>query len=256
MSGCKKKGPLCASKLGMDFIDPGTMARTRSPLPGPLGIYRHDFLDDLKISGPLSRIGPSPPAPPLTPDIRQGKYVFPVRGDCKYADTWAQARPGGRPHHGVDIFAEEGTAVCAVTDGYITLIANWPGAGLTVRHAADDKFGYEYMHLKDFHQSIIKAFGGLNQEFYDKPSISQIKRGRVRVNAGQVIGEVGCTGFRPRSRTDAHLHFQAYSDHRFQLNTQKGIDERINPYAFLAKLSTGSQPGEPANIRHYVFSKP
>lgn len=259
MSGCKQGGPLCASKLVRDFVDPGTMARTRSPLPGSLGIYRRDFLDDLKISGPVGRIGidrPLPSALPPTPDIRKGKYVFPVRGDCRYADTWEQARRGGRPHHGVDIFAKEGTEVCAIFGGYITLIANWLGAGLTVRLVADDKFGYEFMHLKNFHPSIINAFGGLKQEFYDKPSKNQIKRGRVRVEAGRVIGEVGRTGFKSSSTTDAHLHFQAYPDHRFLLNTEKGIDERINPYSFLAKLSSGAQEGEPANVRHYVFSKP
>ena len=210
-------------------------------------------------SGPISRIGELkiPPLPrPLsipTADIRRGKYAFPVRSGFYFKDTWGEARGGGRPHRGVDIFAQEGTKVCAVTSGYVTLLGNWPkGAGLTVRLDADDTYHYEFMHLKSFDPSMVKAFGGLKDTFYDQKSI---KTGRLWVKAGDNIGEVGRTGFKSNSPTDAHLHFQVYPPNARHLYPTKEDDSRIKPYVFLAKLSGDPQEGKTASVTHKVFSR-
>jgi murein DD-endopeptidase MepM/ murein hydrolase activator NlpD len=250
MAGGKQCGPLCISQLGAAYVDPGTLARTRTPLPGSLGIQRKNWTEDLQTSGVSGRTGPViqaplPPLPPLPPpDVRRRKYVFPVQGPCKFSDTWGEARKGKRPHRGVDIFAAEGTDVVALADGYITLIANWEGAGLTVRLAAFDNYGYEFMHLQSIDDAIIKAFGGVSDSFYDEPRPSQRKPGQMRAEAGKTkIGKVGCTGFKAKSPTSAHLHLQAFPDHRFLLNKKKGIDERINPYEFVRQLPTVVEDG-------------
>jgi len=109
----------------------------------------------------------------------------------------------------VDIFAREGTPVCAVTAGVIHTLATYPGAGITLKMLGQDGRGYGYMHLQGYAPGIMP--------------------GKL-VRTGEVIGYVGRTGIR---RGHAHLHFQVYADHCL------GKDELLNPYHFLAQLCQG-----------------
>lgn len=75
---------------------------------------------------------------------------FPVSGGCYYSDTWGAPRSGGRRHEGVDIIANEGTPLVAVTSGYIAkIVRDTPGSlgGNYFRLTAPDGTYFTYIHL-------------------------------------------------------------------------------------------------------------
>lgn len=131
--------------------------------------------------------------------------VSPVAGRCWTADTWQQARSGGRRHNGVDLIAASGTPVRAVVDG---VLVRWqwdqPGmrAGNAWYLATDDGTTYFYAHMSSF-------AGGLGPG--------------SRVGAGDVIGYVGSTG----NATTPHLHFE--------IRPRGGAP--INPYPYVAPIA-------------------
>ena len=180
--------------------------------------------------------------PVTRPLVKNGSYAFPVASPFYFKDTWNAARTG-HVHKGVDIFAIKTTRVYAITAGVITLLANWKGAGLTIRLKGSDGRGYEYMHLDDFEASLKAAFG-LPQDFYDQPDLKTRKWGRYDVSAGKPIGFVGSSGV---GNCAPHLHFQVFPNHRFIL------DERINLYAFLAELCTGIKDTVVKSVTSYVL---
>jgi len=209
------------------------------------------------VSGPISKKATRyPPGLKSEPSIRllkgwSGLYFFPVCGKYRRPiDSWDARRSRGRPHHGVDIVANEGTDVCAITDGYIARVANWRGAGLTISLAANDGRGYEYMHLQDFHPDL-KLY--LTPPQYRPGKYWTVRRKiKIYVGAGDVIGKVGKTGFRG---LQPHLHFQAYPDHNFRLNPypKKMIDERGNPFKFLQRII---KAGGKLQVGYISYSNP
>lgn len=221
-----------------------------------------DREDEMQISGPISK-EPSVALPPLaplgkptlapsqTPTTQQAgarvaiqpcpsqTYIFPVHGGItRFEDSWGKRRSRGRGHRGVDLYAVEGTPVVAVCDGTITRVYTGGSAGLTVRLNGADGNGYEYMHLKEVPDRLDP----------EDPNYKGTRRS-IRVSAGEVIGYVGRTGFREGSPTPAHLHFQAYPDHRFRFNSNKGIDERVDPYPLLEHIAGLRSPDAPARRR-------
>ena len=111
--------------------------------------------------------------------------VFPVAGSkSKIKDLWGARRAGGtRKHKGIDIHAQKGTPVVAITDGVIverdhTLIG---GKTLWLKSKTHGWTAY-YAHL-------------------DKQTV---KEGQY-VRKGQVIGTIGNTG--NARTTPPHLHF-------------------------------------------------
>lgn len=113
--------------------------------------------------------------------------VFPVRPRCYFIDTWMEARGTDRKHEGVDIIANRGQEVLAVTDGTITKMYTADTAKLSgnaVRLTMGDGTYFFYAHLDAFAPGI--AVG-------------------TKVAAGQVIGTVGSTG-----ATTPHLHFEVH----------------------------------------------
>ncbi len=131
--------------------------------------------------------------------------VSPVEGRCWTADTWQQARPGGRSHNGVDLIAATGTPVRAVVDG-VLVRWQWDQPGLRAGNAwylaTNDGTTYFYAHMSGF-------AGGLGPG--------------SRVGAGEVIGYVGATG----NATTPHLHFE--------IRPRGGSP--INPYPYVAPIS-------------------
>jgi murein DD-endopeptidase MepM/ murein hydrolase activator NlpD len=155
---------------------------------------------------PNSKVGRVTPA---LYEWDQSNYCFPVSGPYSFRNSWGDYRSGGRYHHAVDIFAQEGAPVYAITAGVIDTLANWPEAGITLLMRGRDGKGYGYMHLQGY-----------------APGIAEGKA----VSAGELIAFVGRTGLRA---SPAHLHFQIYADQRLDRN------DLLNPYYLLARLCHG-----------------
>ena len=115
-------------------------------------------------------------------------YPFPVkdRSLSSVASGFGDPRDGGaRDHHGIDIFAPRGTAVLAVTDGFVR--TDETPVGGRVIWLRDQRAGRNlyYAHLDDW----------------------AVQSGTT-VRVGDVIGYIGNTG-NARS-TQPHLHFGIY----------------------------------------------
>ena len=139
-----------------------------------------------------------------------------------------RARSGGRRHEGIDIFADEGTPIHAITGG--TVVQGFDGGnlgGVVVRIQGDDGRYYYYAHLKE-------------------GSTDHLEVGQ-RINAGDVIGGVGNTG--NAATTPAHLHFQVRED-----------GEWINPFEFIKNLPDAEEiltgAGVPGASRRPVRDRP
>lgn len=121
-----------------------------------------------------------------------GSLPFPVE-DATQRDIgsfFGVARDGGaRKHHGVDIFAEKGTPVTAVIDGYVRTGTSARGGEHVWLSGSMIGFGsarYYYAHLNSF----------------------AVESGD-RVKKGDILGYVGNTG--NAITTPPHLHFGIYS---------------------------------------------
>ena len=130
-------------------------------------------------------------------------YPFPVSGgeNKNVKSFWADPRDSGsRSHEGVDIFADRGTPVIAVTNGRISKVDN---KGL----------GGKQVWLKG------KSFG--NTIYYAHLDSIAVKKGK-RVKVGDTLGFVGNTG--NAETLPPHLHFGIYKS--------KGA---INPLSYIKK---------------------
>lgn len=119
-------------------------------------------------------------------------HSFPIRGPHSYgtsANRFGAPRSGHR-HQGQDVLAATGTTLVAVHDGKVTAKqyqAGGAGNYLVIR--GDEGLDSVYMHLR-------------------RPAT--VDKGD-RVESGQRIGEVGCTG----SCSGSHLHFELWTPHWF-----------------------------------------
>jgi Peptidase family M23 len=119
--------------------------------------------------------------------------AFPVDGQCAFADTWMAPRAGvdstGNPnvHEGVDIIANSGVPIRAVTDGQITRLSTSTRGGIQLYLTQPDGTYFFHGHLSRYADGIV---AGSN------------------VKAGDVIGYVGQTGDAVYSV--AHLHFEVH----------------------------------------------
>ena len=114
--------------------------------------------------------------------------VFPVQPACYFIDTWQEARGATRLHEGVDIIANRGTPLLAVSDGVITRTYNVATSALSgngLRLTAADGTYFFYAHLDSIAPGIAAG---------------------TAVKAGQVIGFVGSTG----NTNTNHLHFEVH----------------------------------------------
>jgi virulence factor Mce-like protein len=122
---------------------------------------------------------PHLPFPPFGDfEARPGdEFIWPVQGEVT---SGFGPRSGGM-HTGLDIDADTGTPVVAARAGVVVLADEYYGYGSTVIIDHGDEFSSLYGHLSEY----------------------ATKSGR-RVEPGEVIGLVGCTG----SCTGDHLHFE------------------------------------------------
>jgi len=111
--------------------------------------------------------------------------------------------PGRKFHHGIDIQADEGVKIRAVTDGYVYFARKSArGGGLQVLMRAPNGLKFKYAHMSEI----------------------LVKKGS-RVAAGQVIGRVGSAG---RS-LGPHLHLEIYR------NKGRNTDDFVDPRKFVCK---------------------
>jgi murein DD-endopeptidase MepM/ murein hydrolase activator NlpD len=146
-----------------------------------------------------------------TPPGLSPGYVFPIEGPYDFGD--AQARFGasryGHIHEGQDLFAKSGTPEVAVSDGVVVdgeaengRYSGGRGNYLVIYRPEDDR-SFVYMHML-------------------KPPTLRIGD---HVHAGQVIGQLGCSG----SCEGPHLHFEI----RVGKATLRSDTKPIDPLPYL-----------------------
>jgi murein DD-endopeptidase MepM/ murein hydrolase activator NlpD len=104
----------------------------------------------------------------------------------RLANSWGAARPGGRRHEGIDIFAPKGTAVISTTRGIVTRVGVNRLGGQIVGVLGPGLEWHYYAHLDRF---------------------GTFREGDI-VHPGDVLGYVGNTG--NARGTAAHLHYGIY----------------------------------------------
>lgn len=140
-------------------------------------------------------------------------YRFPVAGarNTDIKSFWGADRDGGkRSHEGIDIFADRGTDLLAVTDGKI--------------QRREGGLGGKQIWLYDRERRIRVYYAHLDE---------QVAKDGAMVRAGDVVGKVGNTG--NARTTPPHLHFGTYLSKRGAVNplgfvkTQPKAVLEINP---------------------------
>lgn len=137
------------------------------------------------------------PSAEFTPDAT-ARYACPVGFIHNFVDTWGAPRSGGRRHQGTDVFAPLGSGAYAVTDGVITKHSTGGLGGIALWLRSDS-----------------------GDEFYYAHNVRNIAQVGQRVQAGELIAEVGQTG--NAATTPPHVHFQLHP----------GGGAPVNPYPFL-----------------------
>jgi murein DD-endopeptidase MepM/ murein hydrolase activator NlpD len=173
----------------------------------------------LSAAGDVATVRPPRSAPVAIAEgleVGPAGLAIPVAGvkPNQLADTFTQARAGGRRHDAIDIMAPEGTPVIAATDGTVEkLFFSNGGGGITIYvRSPDQHWTYYYAHLSAYAPGLAEG--------------QQVRR-------GQLIGRVGHTG--DASAAGPHLHFAI---------NQMAPGERwwqgspINPYPLLAGKKT------------------
>lgn len=130
-------------------------------------------------------------------DAVRGLYC-PVIGPHQVLSNYGDSRPGG-PHQGDDIRADTGQRVRSILPATVvrTPSGSWVGIGIIIRDVAGNEWWYAHL------------------------SSRSVRVGQ-KVEAGEVIGAVGCTG----RCTGSHLHFEYHP---------RG-GNAVNPYRILSAI--------------------
>lgn len=119
--------------------------------------------------------------------VPAGSYLFPVAGPARFSDDWLAARPGGRSHQGIDIFAAAGTPIVAVADGSLYNVGYNGLGGWRLWLRDGNGTTYYFAHLTAF---------------------APAAREGASVTRGTVVGYVGTSG--DAQGTSPHLHFEIH----------------------------------------------
>lgn len=137
---------------------------------------------------------------------------FPI-GDAatRFRNDWRNRRSGGRHHEGTDIYAEKGTPIVAVADGFIRSMHSGGKGGYMLRIEHADGWETWFMHLDNDHPGTDDGKGGESAAFAAGLGVGDF------VEAGQVVAFVGDSG--NAESGEAHVHFELH--HR---------GRKVNPY--------------------------
>ena len=178
-------------------------AFNRGPIEGP---ERHEPPPQRSDSLAASPVGVGPAG-----------LAIPVLGvkPESLADTYKQARSGGRVHDAIDIMAPHGTPVVAVAPGTVEkLFFSKGGGGVTAYVRSPDRnWMFYYAHLQDYAPGLREG--------------QAVKR-------GDPIGRVGSTG--NASPAGPHLHFAI---NRVDQGEKWYQGRPVNPYPLLAGKRSG-----------------
>lgn len=135
-----------------------------------------------------------------------------------FDNSWGGARTygGDRAHEGTDIMSVENLPgalpVVSMTDGVVTSLGWLELGGWRVGVTAPSGVYYYYAHLDSYEDGLKEG---------------------MRVQAGQLLGYMGCSGYGPEGTTGqfpVHLHLGIYLP-------MDGKQVAVNPYWFLRALS-------------------
>ncbi len=163
-------------------------------------------------AAPVPRQAEAQPAPAKAAiEIGPSGLAIPVAGIKAeaLANTYKQARSGGRVHNAIDIMAPHGTPVVAAAPGVVEKLFFSQGGGITVYVRSPDKqWMFYYAHLDAYAPGLEEG----------QP-----------VKQGDVLGTVGSTG--NASPSGPHLHFAV---NRMAAGEDWHEGSPVNPYPLLA----------------------
>ncbi|BBL79802.1 hypothetical protein RxyAA322_16560 [Rubrobacter xylanophilus] len=172
---------------------------------------------------------------------REAVFPLPERYMDDYTNDWGAARPNGG-HEGTDIFAPQGTPIYSITDGIVR-----PAYGQDT-----DWWNYlgGWIVVVEATESVGPIQAGDELYYAHQAGRPPLEFGQ-RVNAGEVIGYVGHTGYSFIPGTlgpfDPHLHLGWY----VQDGRAEAPSGAKNPYPLLEWLrqnggrATGADPYVP-----------
>ncbi len=190
------------------------------PLPG----------DQAQLLPPTS--GPLLGVPQIAePTLAAGPYDFPVYGSSSYQDDYGDSRQNVTWQHGIDILGQLGQPLVAVADGTLYSVG-W-------NHASGNRLWLRDRQGNEFLYSHLSAF-------------STLTRNGAHVQAGQVIGFMGDTGYTGGLAT--HLHFELHPVSMLFVGPDGAVDpapyftswHRVANLAF--PVATGWAPRVPGTI--------
>lgn len=163
--------------------------------------------------------GPAAAPALAAPDYRDVVDItFPVGGNPRYTNDYANPRSGGRVHRATDIFAMAGVRIRAARAGTVIWLPSYESgnAGFAIQILGDDGRTYAYYHL-----------GRAGGRYRDAISSTLSLGGRVV--RGQYLGRVGDSG--NSAGVAPHLHFEIHDN---AVQDPYGSN-RVNPYASLRR---------------------
>lgn len=152
---------------------------------------------------------------------RSLQLTMPVEGlaRAQVKSSSGAARGGGRRHHGIDLFAPAGTAVCAANSG-VVVFKGWTRLGGRSVYVFGEGVATYYAHLEAWRPGL--HFG-------------------ERVERGTRLGVVGTSG--NAAGTPPHLHFAVHP----AANYFAAVDPA--PRLVRPLVAAGPRPRSPADTR-------
>lgn len=169
------------------------------------------------------------PGDPTLGELRAAFGRFPIVGYTWYQDDYGAPRfsPYYSAHAGNDLFAERGTPVIAVADGFIWKMGSFSRGGNAIWLMGEDKVRYYYGHLDGFAKGLREG---------------------ARVQQGELIGFVGNTG--SAVGTYPHVHFEINPGGLGTVNPKPILDRWLDnaEAAIVARLQPGASGIQVANL--------